>query len=211
VGAVRLNVSTRRVRALAVLLLVAATLASTATHAQDAPRRSLTGRLLVANDSMRDPRFSRSVIYLVRHNEQGALGFVINVPMGEVPFERALRPLGLEAPPGSGDLRVHYGGPVDERHGFILHTSDWKSDDTIVVDGRFALTEDPKILLAMAERTGPRRALFVLGYAGWGPGQLDREMTTGAWGVAIPDERLVFDTDAAQKWIEAMARRILEL
>jgi putative transcriptional regulator len=212
VGAVRLSVSTRRVRALAVLLLVAATLASTATHAQDAPRRrSLAGRLLVANDTMRDPRFARSVIYLVRHSEQGALGFVINVPMGEVPFERALRPLGLEAPPGSGDLRVYYGGPVDERHGFILHTPDWKSDETIVVDGGFALTEDPKILLAMAGRTGPRRALFVLGYAGWGPGQLDREMTTGSWGVAIPDERLVFDTDAAQKWIEAMARRILEL
>ena len=106
---------------------------------------------------------------------------------------------------------MHYGGPVDDRHGFILHTPDWKTDDTLVVDGRFALTEDPKILVAMAGRTGPRRALFVLGYAGWGPGQLDREMTTGAWGVAVADERLVFDTDAGQKWIEAMARRILEL
>ena len=211
-GAIRLSGFTRRIRALAVLLIVAATLASAAAHAQDVPRRrSLTGRLLVAGDAMRDPRFSRSVIYLVRHNEQGALGLVINMPMGEVPFERALRPLGLEAPPGSGDLRVHYGGPVDERHGFILHTPDWKSDDTIVVDGRIALTEDPKILVAMAGRTGPRRALFLLGYAGWGPGQLDREMTTGAWGVAIADERLVFDTDPAQKWIEAMARRILEL
>jgi putative transcriptional regulator len=176
-----------------------------------APRRSLAGRVLVATDAMNDTRFARTVIYLVRHDAAGAFGLVVNVPRGEVPFERALRPLGLEAPPGSGDLRVYYGGPVDERHGFILHTPDWKSDDTIVVDGRVALTEDPKILVAMAGRTGPRRALFMLGYAGWGPGQLDREMTTGAWGVAIADERLVFDIDPAQKWIEAMARRILEL
>ena len=95
-GPVRLSASPRRVRALAVLLLVVGALAAAATHAQDAPRRrSLAGRLLVASDAMRDPRFARSVLYLVRHTEEGALGFVINMPMGEVPFERALRPLGL--------------------------------------------------------------------------------------------------------------------
>jgi putative transcriptional regulator len=212
VGAVRLSIPAGAGRALAVLLLVVAVLATTASFAQDPPRRrALAGRLLVATETLRDPRFARSVIYVVRHNEQGAFGLVINVPMGEVPFEQALRPLGLEVPPGSGDLRVHYGGPVEPRHGFVLHTPDWKSDDTIVVDGRFALTEDPKILHAMAGRTGPRRALFLLGYAGWAPGQLDAEMTSGSWGVAVADERLVFELDHAQKWIEAMARRILEL
>jgi putative transcriptional regulator len=199
-------------RSLSALLVVAVLVLVVSEGRAVAPlRRSLTGRLLVATDAIRDPRFARAVIYLVRHNEQGAFGLVINVPMGAIPFERALRPLGLEAPPGSGDLRVHFGGPVDERHGFVLHTPDWKGEGTIVVDGRVALTEDPNILQAMAGGTGPRRALFCLGYAGWAPGQLDAELQTGAWGIAAADERLVFETDPAQQWIEAMARRILEL
>jgi putative transcriptional regulator len=205
--------SSARVRgSLAVLLTVAVLVLAVAEGPAAAPpRRSLTGRVLVATEAIRDPRFARAVIYLVRHNEQGAFGLVINVPMGAIPLARALRPLGLEAPPGSGDLQIHYGGPVDEGHGFVLHTPDWKGDGTTVVDGHFALTEDPKILQAMAGGTGPRRALFVLGYAGWAPGQLDGELTTGAWGIAAADERLVFEMDSAQKWIEAMARRILEL
>ena len=109
------------------------------------------------------------------------------------------------------DVRVHYGGPVEERRGFVLHTPDWKGEGATVVDDHFALTEDPKVLQAMANGAGPRRALFMLGYAGWAPGQLDVEMKTGAWGVAPADERLVFDEDSKQKWIEAMARRILDL
>ena len=128
-----------------------------------------------------------------------------------MPYARALRPFGLEVPAESGDVRVHYGGPVEERRGFVLHTPDWKGEGTAVVDDHFALTEDPKVLQAMANGAGPRRALFMLGYAGWAPGQLDAEMKTGAWGVAPADERLVFDEDPKQKWIEAMARRILDL
>ena len=176
-----------------------------------APHRTLAGRLLVATDAMSDTRFARTVIYLVRHDAQGAFGLVINLPAGEVSYERALRPLGLEAPPGSGNVRVHSGGPVGERRGFVLHTPDWMGEGTLVLDGHFALTEDPRILLAMARGTGPRRALFCLGHAGWAPGQLDREMTTGAWGVALADERLVFEMDPQQQWIEATSRRLLDL
>ena len=196
-----------------VFLLVAVVLmlAVAEGRAQAPPRRSLAGRLLVATEAMRDPRFARTVIYLMRHSEDGALGLVINVPMGEIPFERALKPLGLEAPPGSGDLQVYYGGPVEPGQGFILHTPDWKSDGTTVVNEHFAFTQDPKILESMARGTGPRRALFFLGYAGWAPGQLDAELATGSWAIATTDERLVFETAPAQKWIEAMARRILEL
>jgi putative transcriptional regulator len=180
-------------------------------RAEPLNRRSLAGRLLVATEALRDPRFVRTVIYVVRHNEKGAFGLVVNWPLTEVPFERALRPFGLEVPPGSGDVRVHYGGPVDERRGFVLHTPDWTGEGTIVVDDRFALTEGPTVLQAMARGAGPRRALFFLGYAGWAPGQLDAELTSGAWGVALADERLVFDEDPNQKWIEAMSRRLLNL
>jgi putative transcriptional regulator len=190
-----------------VLLALAVVEGSTETPG----RRSLTGRLLVATDTLRDPRFARSVIYVVRHDTQGAFGLVINVPMGEVSFERVLRPFDLAVPPGSGNVRVHYGGPVDGQRGFVLHTPDWTVEDTTVVDGGFALTGDPRALQAIARGQGPRRALFFLGHAGWAPGQLEAEMTTGAWGVAPADERLVFEEDPAQKWIEAMTRRLLAL
>ena len=192
---------------LGVVLLVAAADGS----AETPPRRSLTGRLLVATEAMRDPRFARTVIYMVRHTEKGAFGLIVNLPMAEVPFERALRPFGLEVPPDAGDVRVHYGGPVDERRGFVLHTPDWTGERTTVVDGSFALTEDPAVLQAMARGTGPRRALFFLGHAGWAPGQLDAELATGAWAIARADERLVFDEDSTQKWIDAMTRRLLDL
>ncbi len=196
------------------LLLAALLVVTAATDGRAQPptlRRSQAGRLLVATDSLRDPRFSRTVIYIVRHGAEGAFGLVINVPMGEVPFEQVLRPFGLDVPPQSGKVRVHYGGPVEERRGFVLHTPDWSGDGTTVIDAHFALTDDPRILQSIADGTGPRRALFCLGYAGWGPGQLDAEMTTGAWGIAPADERLVFDEDPQQKWIEATTRRLLDL
>ena len=174
-------------------------------------RRSLTGRLLVASDGLRDPRFARTVIFVVRHNAEGAFGLVVNLPIAEVPFERALRPFGLDVPPGSGVVRVYYGGPVQEQRGFVLHTPDWTGEGTTLIDDRFALTEDPKVLQARAQGAGPRRALFCLGYAGWAPGQLDAELANGVWGVAPADERLVFDEDPQAKWIEATTRRRFEL
>ena len=195
-------------------LLLAALLVITAAvdgHAQAPTRRSLGGHLLVATDSIRDPRFAKTVIYIVRHRAEGAFGLVINLPIGEVPVELALKPFGLEVPPNSGPVRVHYGGPVEERRGFVLHTADWSGEGTTVIDSHFAITEDPHILQAIAAGSGPRRSIFCLGYAGWGAGQLDAEMTTGAWGVAPADEKLVFDTDPQQKWIEATSRRLLDL
>jgi len=110
-----------------IALLLAALLVVTAVmdgHAQAPTRRSLSGRLLVATDTIRDPRFAHTVIYMVRHEAGGARGLVINLPIGEVPVERALRPFGLEVPPNSGTVLLHYGGPVDQQTVFVLHTPD---------------------------------------------------------------------------------------
>ena len=197
-------------RALAVGVILLAWVAADVL-ADTPPRRSLAGRLLVATDAMTDTRFERTVIYIVRHDAEGAFGLVVNLPQGEVPYERALRPLGLEVPPGSGNVRVHWGGPVGERRAFVLHTADWTIEGTTVLDGGFALSDDPRVLQAMAHGNGPKRALFCRGFAGWAPGQLDREMATHSWAVALADERLVFDDDAKQKWIDAMSRRLLDL
>jgi putative transcriptional regulator len=195
----------------AALLLAGLVVAAAAASAEALGPRSLTGRLLVATDTLRDSRFARTVIYVVRHDAGGALGLVVNIPIAAVPFERALKPFGLAVPPGSGDVRVYYGGPVQEQRGFVLHTPDWRGEGTVVIDDRFALTEDPTVLQAMAQGAGPRRALFCLGYAGWAPGQLDAELRSGAWGVAPADERLVFDEEPHVKWIEATTRRLLDL
>jgi putative transcriptional regulator len=200
----------RTVAGLVVVVLLVATAAPEGGATLPA-HRSLAGRLLVATDVMGDTRFAKTVIYMVRHSERGALGVIVNLPIAEVPYERVLRTYGLEAPQGSGDVRVHYGGPLEETSTFVLHTPEWAGDGTTVVDGGFALTADPTVLQAMARGAGPRRALFCLGRAGWAPGQLDVELETGAWAVASTDERLLFDEDPKQKWIEAMTRRILEL
>ena len=166
-----------------VALLLALTLVATATadERSAAPgRRSLAGRLLVATEMLRDPRFARTVIYMVRHTEGGALGLVVNLPIGDAPFARALEPFGLDVPPGSGTVRVYYGGPVESQRGFVLHTPDWKGEGTLVIDGRFAVSEDPKVLQAMARGDGPRRAHYCHGYAGWAAAQLYAELRDGS-------------------------------
>jgi putative transcriptional regulator len=196
-----------RILALAALAMLGASVA----EPQPRHRPWLTGRLLVADASLRDPNFYRTVIYLIRHDADGAFGLIVNRPLGEVSFETALRPFDLEVPPGSGDVRVHSGGPVQPGRGFVLHTPDWTGPDTTVVDGGFALTADPKVLQAMAQGTGPRRARFLLGYAGWAAGQLEAELARGAWGVALADERLVFEGDPTATWLDATARRLLDL
>ena len=203
-----------RLRAVcAVFILVAFAVAMPALDgsAQSRGRPWLTGRLLVATETIGDPRFVRTVIYLVRHNEQGAFGVVINRPLVDVSYESALRPFKLDVPPGSGDIRIHYGGPVEPGHGSVLHTPDWTGEGTTVVGGGFAFTTSPKVLQALAQGAGPRHAMFLLGYAGWAPGQLEAELAKGVWDVALPDEALVFGDDPARKWRDATARRLLDL
>ena len=177
----------------------------TADVPAETPGRTLTGRLLVATDKMNDTRFERTVIYLVRHDADGAFGLVINLPRGDVSYERALRPLDLEVPPGSGSLRLHWGGPVSERRGFVLHTPDWTGEGTQVVDSHFALTEDPRVLQAMAGGKGPRRALFCLGYAGWAPGQLENEIQANGWLHCPATPELIFDADLDGKYGRVMS------
>jgi putative transcriptional regulator len=201
----------RAVCAVFVLATLAIIMPALDGTAQPRGRPWLTGRLLVATETIGDPRFMRTVIYMVRHNNEGAFGVVINRPLGDVSYEKALRPFKLEVPPGSGDLRVHYGGPVEPGHGSVLHTPDWTGEGTAVVDGRFAFTTNPKVLQAMAAGSGPRRAMFLLGYAGWAPGQLEAELAQGAWGMAVPDEALVFSQDPERAWHDATRRRLLDL
>ncbi len=170
----------------------------------------LTGQFLVATPEMTDPRFSRTVIYVVHHDASGALGLIVNRPFKEVPVALLLDRLGLEHESVSGSIRMHYGGPVEPGRVFILHTADYRSEETHVIADGIALTAPPGILRAIAAGAGPRRALLLLSYSGWAPGQLEGEIRAGDW-IAVPaDAALVFDENYDTKWQRAMARRKLE-
>lgn len=166
----------------------------------------LAGQLLIAMPAMGDPRFSHSVIFLCAHTPEGAMGIVLNQPLEEPSFEDLLSQLDVGPRPPARRIRICVGGPVDHGRGLVLHTADWVCEDSLKVDGRVALTANLDILKALAEGEGPRAGLLALGYAGWGPGQLDREIQENAWLSAPADEALVFDEDSATKWRRALAR-----
>lgn len=171
----------------------------------------LTGRLLVATRKIGDPRFFRSVIYLVRHDETGAMGLVVNRAVGTRPLREVLQALESTADDARGDIRVHYGGPVQPGQGFVLHSPDYAEHATLHVDDRAALTSTVTILEAIARGEGPRHHLFAFGYAGWAPGQLEAEIKAEAWVTVAADEALVFGDDVASKWRRAIAKRGVDL
>ena len=177
---------------------------------------NLTGRLLVAVPEMEDSNFARTVVYLVEHNRRGALGIVVNEPMGEVPLDLLLderKPEGGQPAPGEAGPRVlvHYGGPVGRRQGFILHSTDVMPESSVRVDQKVAYSRDPMQLRSLAGEKGPRHLVFALGYAGWAPGQLESEISRGGWYVIDLDESLVFGADHADKWQRAIALHAPEL
>ncbi len=166
----------------------------------------LAGQLLVAMPGMRDPRFSRSVVYMCAHNADGAMGLVINRVIETLTFPELLAQLGIDSTSVTSKIGVHFGGPVETGRGFVLHSADYVHDGTLVVDERMALTATVDILRAIAAGQGPRRHLLALGYAGWGPGQLDSEILANGWLHVDADETLVFDGDLDSKWARAMAK-----
>jgi putative transcriptional regulator len=165
---------------------------------------SLAGQLLIAMPQMQDRRFMRSVIFLCAHNEEGAMGLVVNKIIDTVTLPELLEKLGI---PSRLNTRrpVHAGGPVEEGRGFVLHSDDYREDNTLVV-GSMGLTATLDILRAIGRGQGPRRSMLALGYAGWGPGQLDTEMSDNGWLHVPADEAIVFDEDIADKWQRALGK-----
>ena len=130
---------------------------------------------------MRDPRFTRTVIYMCAHTTDGAMGLVINRLVGSLSFPDLLQQLGIPTSPASEHIRIRNGGPVETGRGFVLHTADYRDDATLDVGDTVGLTATLDILRDIAAGQGPQRSLLALGYAGWGPGQLDAEIQANAW------------------------------
>ena len=172
----------------------------------------LAGQLLVATSELDDPRFTRTVIYMVRHDARtGAMGLVVNRQLGEVPMAVLLKQSGLPGEGTRGSVRLHVGGPVEATRIVVLHTDDYAGPDTVKVANGVAITSDPSILKSIADSKGPRRSRFTLGYAGWVPGQLEAEIEAGYWIVVPSDDAIVFDDADETKWDRAMARRRINL
>ncbi|MBI2132608.1 MAG: YqgE/AlgH family protein [Candidatus Tectomicrobia bacterium] len=166
------------------------------------------GEFLVAAPGMGDPRFREAVILLIHHDAKGAFGLIINKPLGEMPLNELLRrfQVGGKAE-GEEKVRIHYGGPVQPELGFVLHTSGEGLPPQKPLAPGYGMSPFADVLRAMAQGKRPKRGLFILGYAGWGPGQLEGEMGRGAWETAPADEDILFDPDHAAKWERAMERR----
>ena len=138
----------------------------------------LTGKLLIAMPGMGDPRFEHSVVYMCAHSDEGAMGLIINKPSGDVTMAALLDQLSITAEPGLDLKHVHFGGPVEMGRGFVLHSPDYMSGlTTLQVDPRFSMTGTLDVLETIARGEGPAHWLAMLGYAGWGPGQLEAELT----------------------------------
>jgi putative transcriptional regulator len=166
---------------------------------------SLTGHLLIAMPSMMDPNFHRTVTYICEHSEHGTLGLVINRPL-DMDLGQVFEQLSLGSPqPALASRPVLRGGPVQLERGFVLHESTRRWDSTVPVTPSMNVTTSQDILSAMASGDGPERAIVALGYAGWGAGQLEQEISANAW-LSVPAvPQIIFDTPFEARWREAAA------
>jgi len=161
---------------------------------------NLTNQFLIAMPSMTDPFFARTVTYLCQHNEEGALGIIINRPL-QLTLREIIEQMDIEFHNDAlSDLPVYFGGPVQPERGFVLHepVGDWKS--TLKISDRLWLTTSLDILEAISRGDGPQQVLLALGYAGWGEGQLEREMVENAWLNAEAEQSIIFNLPAAHRW-----------
>lgn len=164
----------------------------------------LTAQILLAMPGIGDPRFERAVIAMCAHDDDGALGIGISATVQGIGLHDLLGQFEIE-PGVAPDVPLHFGGPVEPRRGFVLHSSDWGGQDTIDVAGRWGLTSTVDVLKAIAGGTGPAHWLVALGYAGWGAGQLESELSRHGWFNIPGSDDLLFDVPVSERWSAGFA------
>lgn len=165
----------------------------------------LDGQLLVAMPGMGDPRFSRTVIFMCVHSEKGAMGLIINRPANDLSIADLMEQLEIKGSPHVPDCKVHFGGPVENVRGFVLHSADYgDAASTMKVSDKFGMTASLDILKDIAEGHGPAEAILALGYSGWGPGQLESEIKANGWLTCAANSEIVFAKKDDDKWTAAL-------
>ncbi|HET9230282.1 MAG TPA: YqgE/AlgH family protein [Vitreimonas sp.] len=166
---------------------------------------TLAGKLLVAMPGIGDPRFDRSVIIMCAHDEEHAMGIVLNKPRDEITLSDVLGHLGLDPESEVADRIVLDGGPVRPDRGYVLHSEDFAAGEvTQVVGPGLRLTATRDVLEAVAKENAPERFVLALGCAGWGAGQLEDELKHNAWLVVDADDAIIFDGEHGDKWTRAI-------
>ena len=174
-------------------------------------RGFLDGHFLIAMPNMADSNFARTVVYICAHSEDGAMGFVINrsQPLSFSDVLLHLQLVGEEEliclPGATRDFPIRSGGPVETGRGFVLHSDDYMSESSIPVSDDICLTATLDIVKAITRGRGPRRGLMMLGYAGWGAGQIESEIGANGWLSCPAQEELIFDTNLDSKYERALA------
>ncbi|WP_428408884.1 YqgE/AlgH family protein [Hyphococcus sp.] len=173
-------------------------------------RDFLGGQMLIAMPNMGDPRFERSVIFLCAHDEDHAMGVIVNKPLDDIGLSELLQQLEIAPQEDADETPVFFGGPVQTERGLVLHTLDYKLDTTLALDEKLGLTASRDILIDIAgakpERPAPRRFLLAIGHAGWGAGQLEKEIAQNAWAHCEPDEEMIFSGADEPLWNRALAK-----
>lgn len=166
---------------------------------------NLTGHMLIAMPGMGDPRFEHSVIFMCDHTDEGSMGLIINKSSEELDMPTLLSQLSIEMKSDLSDHPVHFGGPVEMGRGFVLHSPDYKSlVTTLEVSDDVHMTATQDILEDLGGGDGPDKWMMALGYAGWGPGQLEGEIAQNGWLVCEADLRIIFELPDAEKWVAAL-------
>lgn len=165
----------------------------------------LDGKLLIAMPGMGDPRFDKSLIYMCAHSEDGAMGLIVNKPAIDLQFSDLLEQLNITPAEEFNPIEIHFGGPVEHGRGFVLHSKDYiAKDSTLEVDDNLGMTATLDILEDISHGNGPDTCLLALGYAGWGPGQLEDEIRANGWLTCEADVNLIFSDDHTAKWTGAI-------
>lgn len=165
-----------------------------------AEQNDLTDHFLIAMPALADPNFAQTVAYICEHHSDGALGIVVNRP-SELTLAELFTHMGLgEVNQTIGKRPVYVGGPVQPKNGFVLHSPEGDWDSSLAVSDEITITTSRDILEALAHDEGPRRYLVALGYAGWGTGQLEYEMSQNAWLSSPADPAIIFDREGHERW-----------
>ncbi|HEX8233283.1 MAG TPA: YqgE/AlgH family protein [Caulobacteraceae bacterium] len=172
------------------------------------PAEFLGGRILIAMPGIDDERFDRTVLLVCQHTEELAMGITLNQPVEGLSLPELLQRLGVKSGARAAPEPVLLGGPVERERGHVLHTDDYASPgSTMTVAEGVALTATREVLDALSDEIRrPRRAVLALGYAGWGAGQLEREIQESVWLICEPDEELLFGRNHEAKWAHALAK-----
>lgn len=164
---------------------------------------NLTGKILVSMPSLEDERFFKTVIYMCAHSPDGSMGIIINKKIDYDLYPDLLEQLGIDKPLNNKKLFIRYGGPIESGRGFVLHSDDMIRNETLNINKGVALTSTTEFFDDLSVGKGPKNSILALGYAGWGPGQLENEIIQNSWMSLSVDNNFLFDEEVHHKWNDA--------